>query len=137
MWLNCLLLRENRTLETSSISFTQQSPRDMDGLKLVAINAMGNTEYLIGAHKWLGLKSIAMVESQREMNGKVSIEQRYYILSIHSDVQRFATAVRSHWSIENQLHWILDVCFAEDAAQSCQGYSAENLAVIRHVGINL
>ena len=109
----------------------------MDGLKLVAINAMGNTEYLIGAHKWLGLKSIAMVESQREMNGKVSIEQRYYILSIHSDVQRFATAVRSHWSIENQLHWILDVGFAEDAAQSCQGYSAENLAVIRHVGINL
>ena len=98
---------------------------------------MGNTEYLIGAHKWLGLKSIGMVESQREMNGKVSIEQRYYILSIESDVQRFATAVRSHWSIENQLHWILDVGFAEDTAQSCSGYSAENLAVILHVGINL
>jgi predicted transposase YbfD/YdcC len=98
---------------------------------------MGHTEYLIGAHKWSGLKSIGMVESQREMNGKVSIEQRYYILSIQSDVQRFATAVRSHWSIENQLHWILDVGFGEDAAQSCSGYSAENLAVIRHIGINL
>ena len=109
----------------------------MDGLKLVAIKAMGDTEYLIGAHKWSGLKSIGMVESQREMNGKVSIEQRYYILSIHSDVQRFATAVRSHWSIENQLHWILDVGFGEDAAQSCSGSSAENLAVIRHIGINL
>jgi predicted transposase YbfD/YdcC len=98
---------------------------------------MGNTEYLIAAHKWSGLKSIGMVESQREMNGKVSIEQRYYILSIESDVQRFATAVRSHWSIENQLHWTLDVGFAEDSAQSCSGYSAENLAVIRHVGLNL
>jgi predicted transposase YbfD/YdcC len=98
---------------------------------------MDNTEYLIGAQKWSGLKSIGMVESQREMNGQVSIEQRYYILSIQSDVQRFATAVRSHWSIENQLHWILDVGFAEDSAQSCSGYSAENLAVIRHVGINL
>jgi predicted transposase YbfD/YdcC len=98
---------------------------------------MGNAEYLIGAHKWSGLKSIGMVESQREMNGKVSIEQRYYILSIQSDVQRFATAIRSHWSIENQLHWILDVGFGEDAAQSCSGYSAENLAVIRHIGINL
>jgi predicted transposase YbfD/YdcC len=98
---------------------------------------MGNTEYLIGAHKWSGLKSIGVVESQREMNGKVSIEQRYYILSIHSDVQRFTTAVRSHWSIENQLHWILDVGFGEDAAQSCSGSSAENLAVIRHIGINL
>jgi predicted transposase YbfD/YdcC len=98
---------------------------------------MGNTDYLIGSHKWSGLKSIGMVESQREMNGKVSIEQRYYILSIQSDVQRFSTAVRSHWSIENQLHWILDVGFGEDDAQSCSGYSAENLAVIRHVGMNL
>ena len=98
---------------------------------------MGNTEYLLGAQKWSGLKSIGMVESQREMNGKISIEQRYYILSLESDVHKFATAVRSHWSIENQLHWILDVGFAEDAVQSCQGYSAENLAVIRHIGINL
>ena len=98
---------------------------------------MGNKEYLIGAQKWSGLRSIGMVESQREINGKVSIEQRYYILSIPSDVHRFAAAVRSHWSIENQLHWILDVGFAEDAAQSCAGYAAENLAVIRHVGINL
>ena len=98
---------------------------------------MGSTEYLLGAQKWSGLKSIGMVESQREIDGKVSIEQRYYILSIQSDVQRFSAAVRSHWSIENQLHWILDVGFAEDAAQSCSGSCAENLAVIRHVGINL
>ena len=114
---------------------------------------MGNTEYLLGAQKWSGLKSIGMVESQRsrpvretrtwerpkqrEMNGKISIEQRYYILSLESDVHKFATAVRSHWSIENQLHWILDVGFAEDTVQSSSGYSAENLAVIRHLGINL
>ena len=98
---------------------------------------MGNTEYLIGAEKWAGLKSIGMVESERKVKGQVSIEQRYYLLSIESDVQRFAQAVRSHWSIENQLHWILDVGFAEDASQTCQGHSAENLAVIRHVGINL
>lgn len=98
---------------------------------------MGNTDYLIGAQKWSGLKSIGMVESQREIDGKISVERRYYILSIESDVHRFAAAVRSHWSIENQLHWILDVGFAEDFAQSFSGYSAENLAVIRHVGINL
>lgn len=98
---------------------------------------MGNTEYLIGAEKWTQLKSIGLVESERNVNGKVSIEQRYYILSIESDAYRFAQAVRSHWSIENQLHWILDVSFAEDASQACLGYSAENLAVIRHVGLNL
>ena len=45
--------------------------------------------------------------------------------------------VRNHWSIEGQLHWILDVGFKEDASQCCRGYSAENLAVIRHIGLNL
>ena len=98
---------------------------------------MGDTEFLIGAEKWTGLKSIGMVESERNLNGVVSIEQRYYILSIESDVHRFSQSVRSHWSIENQLYWILDVGFDEDASQSCRGYSAENLAVIRHVGLNL
>jgi predicted transposase YbfD/YdcC len=98
---------------------------------------MGNTEYLLGAENWTGLQSIGMVESQREVKGVISIEQRYYLLSIESNAQRFAQAVRSHWSIENHLHWILDVGFKEDNSQSCQGYCAENLSVIRHVGINL
>ncbi len=98
---------------------------------------MGNTEYLIGAEKWIGLKSIGMVESERIINGIISTEQRYYLLSLESDVHRFSQSVRNHWSIENQLHWILDVGFGEDASQSCRGYIAENLAVIRHISLNL
>jgi predicted transposase YbfD/YdcC len=98
---------------------------------------MGNTEYLIGAEKWIGLKSIGMVESERNVNGNISTEKRYYLLSIESDVHKFSHSVRSHWSIENQLHWILDVGFDEDASQSCRGYIAENLAVIRHISLNL
>lgn len=98
---------------------------------------MGNTDFLIGSEKWVGLKSIGMVESERQVKGMVSTEQRYYILSLETNVQKFAEAVRSHWSIENQLHWMLDVSFKEDASQACRGNSAENLAVIRHVGLNL
>jgi predicted transposase YbfD/YdcC len=98
---------------------------------------MGNTQFLIGAENWAGLQTIGMVESQRTVAGVVSIEYRYYILSIESNARRFAQAVRSHWSIENNLHWILDVGFGEDSAKGCQGYSAENLAVIRHMGMNL
>ena len=99
---------------------------------------MGNTEYLLGAEKWEGLKSIGMVESERRINGQISdVEQRYYILSIESDVKGFAEAVRHHWSIENQLHWVLDVGFQEDSSKGCQGHSAENLAVMRHIGVNL
>jgi len=98
---------------------------------------MGNTEYLIGAEKWQDLKSIGMVESERIINGSISTEQRYYLLSFETDVLRFSKSVRNHWSIENQLHWILDVGFDEDASQACRGYTAENLAVIRHIGLNL
>ena len=98
---------------------------------------MGNTEYLIGAEKWRDLRSIGMVESQRTINGTTSTEYRYYLLSLENDVHKFAKSVRNHWSIENQLHWVLDVGFNEDASQCCRGYSAENLAVIRHIGLNL
>ena len=98
---------------------------------------MGNTEYLIGAEKWRDLRSVGMVESQRTINGTTSTERRYYLLSLESDVHKFAKSVRNHWSIENQLHWILDVSFKEDDSQCCGGYSAENLAVIRHIGLNL
>jgi len=98
---------------------------------------MSNTEHLIGAEKWRDLRSIGMVESQRTVNGITSTERRYYLLSLENDVHKFSESVRNHWSIENQLHWILDVGFKEDAAQCCRGYSAENLAVIRHIGLNL
>ncbi|ELS05656.1 transposase [Xenococcus sp. PCC 7305] len=99
---------------------------------------MGNTEYLLGANKWSQLKSIGMVESERRLNGQISnVEKRYYLLSLECDVKRFANAVRNHWSIENQLHWVLDVSFQEDRWRSCQGYSAENLALIHHIGVNL
>ncbi len=87
--------------------------------------------------QWKGLQTIGLVESERRVNHQTAIEQRYYLLSIPSDAQRFAEAVRSHWTIENQLHWILDVGFQEDQLQGCLGYSAENLAVVRHLAVNL
>ncbi len=95
------------------------------------------TEYLWGAEQWSGLKSIGLVESERRINNHTTLEHRYYLLSIQSDAQLFAQAVRSHWGIENQLHWILDVSFQEDLVKGCDGYSAENLAVVRHLAVNL
>lgn len=98
---------------------------------------MGNTEYLLQAEQWKGLKSIGLVESERRINNQTTLEHRYYLLSIQSDAQLFAKAVRSHWGIENRLHWVLDVSFQEDMSKGCIGYSAENLAVVRHLAVNL
>ncbi len=98
---------------------------------------MGKTEYLDGAEQWKGLQSIGMVESERRVKDKITIEKRYYLMSIKSDAQTFAQSVRSHWGIENQLHWVLDVSFQEDSLRGCLGYSGENLAVVRHLALNL
>jgi predicted transposase YbfD/YdcC len=99
--------------------------------------SMGNTEYLYGAEQWKGLQSIGLVESERRVKDKITVEQRYYLMSIESDAQRFAESILRHWGIENQLHWVLDVSFQEDSLQGCLGYSAENLAVVRHLALNL
>ncbi len=85
------------------------------------------------------LDLIGCVESQRQVGDKITLEKRYYLLSLPLplDAARFATAVRGHWSIENQLHWILAVSSREDQSRVKQGYSAENSAVIRHLAVNL
>jgi len=98
---------------------------------------MGQTEFLVGAENWKKLTTIGCVESQRQIGDKISSERRYYLLSLPLDATRFAEAVRGHWGIENQLHWILDVGFREDDSRATQGYSAENLAIIRHLAVNL
>ena len=67
---------------------------------------MGNTSYLYGAEQWKGLQSIGLVESERRIKDKITVEQRYYLMSIPSDARLFAQSVRSHWGIENQLHWV-------------------------------
>jgi predicted transposase YbfD/YdcC len=98
---------------------------------------MGNTEYLVGAEKWAKLTTIGCVESQRQVGDKITSERRYYLLSLSLEAMQLAVAVRGHWGIENQLHWILDVGFREDQSRATQGYCAENLAVIRHLAVNL
>ena len=98
---------------------------------------MGQTNYLIGAENWAKLTTIGCVESHRQSGDKTACEMRYYLLSLPLDAKRFAATVRGHWGVENQLHWILDVAFREDQARSTLGYSGENLAVIRHLAVNL
>ena len=94
-------------------------------------------EWLTHHAQWKNLRSVGMVESIREVQGKVTREVRFFIGSIGANAGTFARAVRGHWAIENTLHWSLDVSFAEDQCRARSGYAAENLAVLRHMSINI
>lgn len=93
--------------------------------------------YLPKLEKWAGLRSIAMVRSQRRRGEETTVEHRYFISSLESDAKLTLKAVRTHWEIENKLHWVLDVVFREDDSRIRKGDAPQNLAVIRHIALNL
>jgi len=86
---------------------------------------------------WAKIASVGLVESHREVGGKVSIEQRFFLTSLPSDAVRFGQAVREHWGVENSLHWVLDVSFREDDCRIRQGHGAQNRAVRCHRALHL
>jgi predicted transposase YbfD/YdcC len=86
---------------------------------------------------WPSTQTLVMVKSQRKCWNKISTETKYYISSLSSDVAKIAGAIRSHWSIENQLHWFLDVVFGEDDCRIRKDYGAENFGTLRRLALGL
>ena len=84
-----------------------------------------------------GLAMIGLVESEVERAGRVERERRYYVGSARLDAETFARAVRGHWEIENRLHWVLDVVFRDDLARLRTGHGPANMAVVKHMAVNL
>lgn len=99
--------------------------------------AVSDIDWLDQKQDWKGLKTIGMVESERHIDEKVSVEKRFFIASINKDAKLLAKAVREHWGIENKVHWVLDVAFQEDDNRIRKDHALENLAVIRHIALNL
>jgi predicted transposase YbfD/YdcC len=96
-----------------------------------------DTNTLPNPERWVGLRSIGMVERECTIGGNTSLEQRYFINSIAADAKRFAHAVRAHWGIENRLHWRLDVIMREDDCRIRMESTAVILAMVRHLSLNL
>jgi predicted transposase YbfD/YdcC len=86
---------------------------------------------------WSKLNSVGMVESVRKVDGKTTVEIRYFISSFEENAEKFASSVRSHWGIENSLHWILDVALREDECRIRKDNAPQNFAVLRQIAVNL
>ena len=84
----------------------------------------------------LSFPSIAMVESIRQCDGETSREVRYYISSLAPDAKRLAESIRTHWSIENSLHWVLDVAFREDESRIRTGNAPTNFTLLRQIALS-
>ena len=93
-------------------------------------------EDFIDCSQWRGIAAIGMIRSKRIVNDEESTEDRYFITSL-TDLSEFSQSARAHWGIENNLHWCLDINFNEDKCRCRVDNSGENLAVIRHIALNL
>ena len=94
-------------------------------------------DWFADRQKWEALRSVGMVEAVHPIDDNITVERRFYLTSLQAHAQEFARAVRGHWSIENNLHWVLDVCFAEDQCRIRAGYAAQNMAILRHLTLHL
>jgi predicted transposase YbfD/YdcC len=94
-------------------------------------------ECLNKAVQWPALKSFVVLESEREINGKTTLERRLYLSSLRPDAARIGSAIRAHWSVENRLHWCMDVAFNDDQMRARTGHAAHNLAILKHITLNL
>ena len=102
--------------------------------------AIGDPDYLAYIdpdRAWPNLKSVVLIESTRRVGTTVSTEVRHYLSSLPADAKVLNAAIRSHWGIENRLHWVLDVTFREDACRIRSGHAPQNLAIVRHFALNL
>lgn len=99
--------------------------------------ASDDIEWLLNEHKWPGLRSIGVVKASVEKAGKKYHEQRFYISSLHANAKQLNEIARSHWGIENQLHWRLDVVFNEDGACIRNDNAAENIDILRKWALNV
>jgi predicted transposase YbfD/YdcC len=134
-----LLAREQKAVGFKDASVSQDETVDGDHGRIETrkITAFQDIEWLQEAHQWPGLKSVVMVESQREKAGKIETETRFYITSLVLLANVLGPMIRSHWMVENGLHWVLDMIFRDDECRVRTDNAPANLTVVKHIALNV
>ena len=101
------------------------------------IDGEDSLQFLRNYQAWLGLRSIVRIKSERHIRDKTVSKTSYFISSLPNDAAQILATKRAHWGIENSLHWVLDIAFREDDARNRVGHGAQNMAILRHMALNL
>ena len=118
-------------------SFAETVEKDHGRLETRRCYVFDQLQCLEKPGQWAGLRCFAVLESERTIGGNTACERRLYISSLPPDAQRIGYAIRSHWAVENCLHWSMDVSFNDDQMRARTKASAHNLAVLKHITLNL
>lgn len=134
-----LFAREQKAAAFKDASVSQDTTVDGDHgrIETRTITVFRDIGWLQKNHQWPGLKSVVMVESEREADGKVETETRFYITSLALLANALGPMIRSHWMIENGLHWVLDMVFRDDDCRVRTDNAPFNLAIVKHIALNV
>jgi predicted transposase YbfD/YdcC len=121
----------------TEISRHETVDADHGRIETRTVTVIHDAAWLNHRHDWPGLKAVAIVASTRETSGKIETETRFYITSLTAPASQVGSAIRDHWSIENSLHWVMDMTFRDDECRVRTDHAPANLAVIRHMAQNL
>jgi predicted transposase YbfD/YdcC len=117
----------------SQCETVEQADKGHGRVEFRRVSLSSNIQWLRDRYpKWSTIQGIIQIQSTRIVDGKESKEARYYLSSLTN-----AKAIREHWGIENQLHWVLDMSFGEDQSRIRKGNAPQNVAVIRHAVLNV
>ena len=122
---------------TSSINFHEEIDHGHGRTEIRRYWLSDDLTSLPKVDEWMGLRSIGLAEREYYEKGERRIEQRHYIVSFKNDVKAFGNAVRKHWGVENNLHWVLDVVFREDDSRIRRGHAPVNFNTLRQISLNL
>ena len=118
-------------------SFAQSIDKGHGRIEIRRCWTLSDLNYLTQKSLWVGLQTVVMVQSERRCNNQTTTANRFFLSSLPSQAALLMNAVRTHWSIENSLHWVLDVSFDEDACRIRRDSAAHNMALLRHLALNI
>lgn len=129
--------RQDRTLDAKPLVVHETVDKGHGRLEVRRVSCTDDLAWLGERARWKDLKTIVMIERERETSGRKSVETAYYLSTLAPDAERIGLLARRHWSIENELHWVLDMTFDEDQSRIRDRTGATNLALLRKMALAL